>query len=194
MIEQTQSASVTVSDTFVNQEFFFDITGDTTDDIKIQSVNTGNDHVELKSTSGTGGPTSRWLLEAPGDVNFAAGAIIDGSRDRRGDNSAELVANAGGGAFSFGSPDVTGFLGLSIDLAGEEHFAWIELQVVEDLTEGTVTVNVLRSGFEDVAGVGIIAGSSTSLADVPVPASLLLLASGAAGLAALRRRRKSATA
>ncbi len=75
------------------------------------------------------------------------------------------------------------FLGLRFDIAGQQHLGWAELS----LQKGTPTsVTVLSYGYETEAGQSIVAG------DVPEPSSLALFAAGAAGLVALRRRRKAA--
>lgn len=74
------------------------------------------------------------------------------------------------------------FVGLFLEFydTEESHFGWAEL------TRGSLQINSI--GFQTVAGLGAPIPSP-----IPVPASLALLASGAAGLAAYRRRGQRAT-
>lgn len=139
--------------------------------------------VELRNSGGV------FLLDEFGDPNFSASSLIDGSRSSAGETVS--LADLSSTDADFGEPDISGFLGLELVVGGNTHFAWIEASVTED-SAGEVTAEIIRSGFEDVPGVGILAGSTVSLATVPLPGSLLLLASGVLGLAALRRRRNGA--
>ncbi|MEM1150559.1 MAG: PEP-CTERM sorting domain-containing protein [Pseudomonadota bacterium] len=183
-IAQNESFSVPTS---AASDRPFDITGDGVDDINLKLVSNGTqDRIEAETKI----DTDFFLLDEAGDPNFSPLSLIDGSRDSAGDTV--TLADLSSNDADFGEPDISGFLGLSLVLGGDTHFAWIEVSVTED--SGVVTVQISRSGFEDVAGVGILAGSSETLAPVPLPSSLLLLASGAVGLAALRRRRKGAPA
>jgi hypothetical protein len=60
-------------------------------------------------------------------------------------------------------------------------YGWVEVE------RGSLTI--LRTGFQTVAG---LAAPIPNVSTVPVPATLPLLLTGAAGLAALRRRKKAA--
>jgi hypothetical protein len=71
----------------------------------------------------------------------------------------------------------TQYAGLRFDLADGTHYGWIEART--DFNEVTLT----RFGYESEPGVGTTAG-----AGVPEPGTLALLALGAAGVAAMRRR------
>ena len=87
----------------------------------------------------------------------------------------DLVDSAGNGPWS--AIGAHGFLGLALNLEDGAHYGWLEV------TRGSVIVG--QMGYQTTAN----AGASI----VPLPASLPLLASGFAGLMALRRRtRKSA--
>lgn len=85
---------------------------------------------------------------------------------------------------------VRGYLGFSMVLADGTHYGWLDMTL-----DGTnVSVQLHSLGWEDVAGVGINAGSTESLAipNVPLPASAPLLMGALAGFGALRRRRRVA--
>ena len=71
------------------------------------------------------------------------------------------------------------FLGLKFDFIGETFYGWVGVEV--DQTDYTATVT--GYAYEDTGG-DILAG------EVPEPSPLALLAMGATGVAALRRRRK----
>jgi len=70
----------------------------------------------------------------------------------------------------------TGFVGLFLDRLDGRHYGWVEI------TRGSAIVG--RAGYQDLA----FAAAPTP---VPLPGSLPLLASGAAGLLALRRRKRA---
>jgi PEP-CTERM motif len=96
----------------------------------------------------------------------------------------QTLASAGGAGFWIpGGPPQ--FLGLQFDINGNPHYGWAEIAVENDF-------NVTLLAFEgnlSSANTPITAGAS--VAAVPEPSSVLLLALGAAGLAAYHRKRKT---
>ena len=82
----------------------------------------------------------------------------------------------------------TGFLGLSIELFNEvtqsvdTHFGFAAIE------RGSVTITQL--GFQTIAGANAVIPGGTP-APIPLPATLPLMISGAAGLLALRRKKKA---
>jgi hypothetical protein len=72
-----------------------------------------------------------------------------------------------------------GIAGLRFDIGGTTHFGWADVQVNEDTT---FTINSLA--YEDQADTPILAG-------VPEPTATGALIAGAAGVAALLRRRRA---
>lgn len=90
-----------------------------------------------------------------------------------------------GGNFPFFADQIR-YIGVRFNLGGGDLYGWIALRInSSDLLTG----DVLGWAYEDT-GAAIAAGATTG-APVPEPSSLTLLAAGAAGLAALRRRRKN---
>jgi len=97
----------------------------------------------------------------------------------------------------------SGFAGVKFLIAGQTHYGWIRIHVTENVDVGPLgpqRITACDWAYNDVAGSAITAGDtgngiaatcggSTNPAPVPEPGSLALLATGAAGLAALRRRR-----
>jgi hypothetical protein len=112
---------------------------------------------------------------------LAAGELIDGSRgDFITANPGLLSGKDDGSPYGeFGGfPTATNYAGLRFDLADGTHYGWIEVQSF--LNELTLT----RFGYESEPDVGIRAAAGT----VPEPGTLALLALGAAGVLAMRRR------
>ena len=91
-------------------------------------------------------------------------------------NMAYTSFNLGYGSFA-GTSDK--YLGVRFDIGGNTHYGWIQVQVPADVTFATIT----GYAYEDVADAQITAGA------IPEPGSLALLAIGAAGLAAWRKKR-----
>ena len=90
------------------------------------------------------------------------------------------------------------YMGLQFDVSGSTHYAWALIQVSTSATfndpdwTGVINTQVKQFGYESVAGADILAGATSGGAsEVPEPSSLAMFALGAAGIAALRRRRKS---
>jgi hypothetical protein len=81
------------------------------------------------------------------------------------------------GAFNNGQ---VAFVGLLIDIDSGVHAGWARIQV-----PSRREAVIFDYAYETTPGVPIIAGA------VPEPPSLVLLAAGAAGLAALRRKRRA---
>jgi len=77
-----------------------------------------------------------------------------------------------------------GYVGVRFDIGGLTHFGWI------DVTGDPYGITINGWAYEDQAGTPIVAGSTESVAPVPLPGTLSLLASGAAGLLAWKHGRK----
>ena len=77
------------------------------------------------------------------------------------------------------------YIGLAFPIAAVNHYGWIRVDV--DNAAGTFLVK--DWAYETQSGVGLAAGDGLPV--VPEPGTLGLLAAGAAGVLALRRRRQS---
>lgn len=109
-----------------------------------------------------------------------AGDVIDSTTVAGGNFAASLSYGVNNPNGEFDSV-TDGYIGLSFPIEiGSEYFAWIRVDI--DNEAGTFFIK--DWAYEDVAGVGIIAG------EIPEPGTLGLLAAGAAGLAMHRRRRQ----
>ena len=81
----------------------------------------------------------------------------------------------------FAGPFSDGFIGFRFFINGQLHYGWAELSFDGD------EISINRWAYEDVAGVGIRVGQTSN---VPEPGSLGVLGLGAAGVLAMRRRKK----
>lgn len=109
---------------------------------------------------------------------LSAGALVDATTTSGGPFAASLAFGAANPNAQFNN--VTGaFIGLTFPIGASNHFGWVRVSI--DNAAGTFVVN--DWAYNTVAGEGIRAGQ------VPEPTSLGMLAAGAAGVAAMRRRR-----
>jgi hypothetical protein len=89
-----------------------------------------------------------------------------------------------GGVYGRWNASENAFAGVRFQIGGADHFAWIRLHVGD--TDGIPSsLTAIDWAYESEAGQGIKAG------EIPEPSTLALLATGAAGLLAWRRRRAS---
>ncbi|NOS88478.1 MAG: PEP-CTERM sorting domain-containing protein [Methylococcaceae bacterium] len=121
-------------------------------------------------------------IDASGTYKSAAFAALNQDNRPRSGNTG-YWANGGSDFATWPGPDqpYRGYMGLSfLDLASNLHYAWIDVGVAaynpNDLSSYEATV--YGYGYESDANVGILAGAT---GNVPEPASLALLALGAAG-------------
>ena len=125
---------------------------------------------------------------------FLPGATINGSALAVGEI---LMAKTHGAAPQSGNffPNQSGFAGLEITSVGtvstkHTEYGWIRLEILDGKNGFPNTLEAIDWAF-DTTGAAVTAGE---LAPEPGTMALALLAAGAAGVAALRRRRKQASA
>jgi hypothetical protein len=89
--------------------------------------------------------------------------------------------NFGNYLFMYG--DAQGHLGVQFQDEGETHYGWIQV----DIDANGLGFDVIKWGYSEFPDMGFFVGG----VELPEPTSLALLACGAAGLVARRRRKRS---
>jgi len=171
----------------VNQQlgqFNVDFNHDGTPEFTLSFLPTfGENDVDTFLNEVVGFPVTSGPKPGPYGSALPPGTLIDGSLNYISGQSVILkgfnTITGGYGQF-FGSTDE--FLGLMFHWDGESgvHYGWVELR---DPPGGLTVVAI---GYETAQNTGIVTPS------VPEPGTLALLAAGAAGVLALRRRQRSA--
>lgn len=127
------------------------------------------------------------VVYGPGAVRrLSSGATIGTAESFRGGGFLRNVYSGAllQGTWPGGSPTATtGFAGVQFDRGGDTHFGWIRIQLQTGANGQPTEMTIVDWAWEDTAGTAITTGQ------VPEPSSVVLLGMGAAGLAALRRRR-----
>lgn len=176
-----------------NRSQTIDVNGDGTADLRI------SDYFDQRFAA-SDSAIQAWGLgtaQITGGAALEAGDLIDASESwmsysrlsYRYINTANSALSKYTGAWVQSGATVSGYLGFNFNLADGIHYGWFSLTVDGD---GWVQLGTL--GWEDVAGVAIVAGSTESqaLPAVPLPAAAGLLFTALAalgGTAGLRRRR-----
>ncbi len=184
---------------FDGSAFLIDVNGDGNDDFNAQNrpITLYNGSWQVLYTTEPGSArgdfpdglkitTESYNVPGVGDFSYATpqnpGQVVDGS------GMYSYFANLTYGGLGPAIGDLNAgpiLLGFELGIAGEKHFGWIRVSV--DLTDTNNPVyEILDGAYQDVPGAPIAAG-----AIIPEPASLGLLAAGAAGLACYRHRKAS---
>ncbi len=166
---------------YASQDLFID--GDPYTDIKLKNYVFGGGNYQGATVSGYPGQLVGFTTGLTYATALNAGDAID----------AGTVGPSffGGLAYGANNPDAQfnnatdAYIGLSFPIGGNApqflHYAWIRVDI--DNASGTFVIK--DWAYEDQAGVGIAAGA------VPEPGALSLLAAGATGLLAMRRRKQA---
>lgn len=97
----------------------------------------------------------------------------------------KLAKRGGFGDKGNWSPDGTpGFLGVRFDISGQTHYGWVRVGV----TFQSTSFRIVDWAYNTTSGEAIRAGEP-----IPEPSTLSLMALGAAGLLALRRRKQKSS-
>lgn len=114
--------------------------------------------------------------------NLAPGFLIDANANAGGTWGSGAAESTGSTAFNLNSSDnIVGFRFIHEGNGNQVHYGWMRIALSGTFTDQPRTL--VEYAYESNAGVGIQAGA------VPEPTSLSILALGALGLVARRRRR-----
>ena len=188
----------------------FDVNGDSTPDYNICFANGSSLKPQIFATGGPGGSggvgtgtdNEVFLNSAAGDdhntlpvltsgtvVNAALATTLGGVLNDQGFFYQNYNNNywgnwaGSGGATAPGTPvgPITGYVGLALPaVGGGYNYGYAEFTV--DMTQSLPTFELLNTVYDSVANEAV------TIAPVPEPTSVALLAAGAAGLLTLRRR------
>lgn len=111
---------------------------------------------------------------------LSAGSLIDSAAVAGGPFQASLAYGANNPNAQFNNA-TDAYIGLAFPINAATHYGWIRVDI--DNAAGTFVIK--DWAYDDVAGQGIEAGA------VPEPGALSLLAVGASGVLAMRRRRQA---
>lgn len=141
------------------------------------------------------GSTFEVSKSAAGQVQqYTSGTLIDPSSSVKGyGSSSNLASFDGSDAYSSGTwaAGGTGYLGFRFQDASSDHYyGWMEVSVPSSSAAGENAM-IVQWAYESTAGLGILAGSTTSI-PLPGAAALAAFAAGASGLNGWRRARQRA--
>jgi hypothetical protein len=161
-------------------EYHVDLNGDATNEFDIQL---SDDLLRIKATDY--GATAGTLRAADGFVaNLPAGTVIGPSSGTYSSMGLDTLngIESGNPAGKFQTSAGAGYIGVTFQIAGAAHFGYVGYQGTG--AENSANGKIFALAYETEPRGAITAGA------VPEPASLTMLAAGAAGVAAIRRRAK----
>jgi hypothetical protein len=126
--------------------------------------------------------------------NFAAGARISSAAGVLAGSARIVNASFSGNNYGRFHPGEPGYVGFAIGPAGGNvEYGWLKLVFTSDPdTHRPQVLEALAYGIETTPNQGIDAGATAAATPEPGTMALGILAAGAAGVVALRRRRQAA--
>lgn len=135
-----------------------------------------------------------FLLESGFVKRLSSGAKISGGTPATTTQRVAFRSIHSGRRQSFGWSRTEGFAGFSFEVNGQKDFGWVRLQFTVGSNTLINSLTVIDWGYQNNGSV-ITAGQGIPItAPEPPTADLAFLALGAAGVTALRRRRRQASA
>ncbi len=122
--------------------------------------------------------------------NFAPHSLIGPGLPNAANNFKIVGSFTGSNVFGNFLPGQSGYLGFSVNYGGNVNFGWVKLQVTGIPGLTLPMLQSMSFGLETTPGQSIGAGQTVGATPEPGTMALSLLAAGAAGVLALRRRRK----
>jgi hypothetical protein len=149
----------------------------------------------------TGGGTNAWV-QANNASTYAISnlplsfSVGDQPGYRFGSHSTTVGLQSAGSfdALKGFADGVTGYSGFVFRISGRSHYGWVEWTHTLATGPGGGLLHVHNWAFEDTPGTPIHIADTGDTGVVPEPGSLALLAAGAGGLLAWRRRRSAGVA
>lgn len=161
----------------------FDIDGDSVDDYSLDLLGGTDAYAYWTSLGGN------QVVTVLFDVDALTGGVVVGPGQYYGSDSKLAKAKASGTTGGHWPNNLLDprFVGLQFLIGGQTHYGWARVGVDVDGTAGVAQGVVYDWAYDDTAGAAI---TTPGTASVPEPSSLALFALGAAGVAALKRRRR----
>ncbi len=190
----------------LSPSFFFD-------EINLRAHSSGNDtkgvkHYVQVGLAFIGAPNVRFLAHSGAVRQFSLGAVISGVGNtatvarKNGFVTGTLplaarasyrTAAAGTGTVQGGWPRTEGFAAFSFNPGSGTDYGWVRLRFTVGNDDGVNSLTAIEWAYQN-DGSAILTGD-TGIPGAPEPstAALMVLAAGAAGVGALRKRRKTAS-
>lgn len=135
---------------------------------------------------------NRMVFDAGYPAQLAAGLSVGPAQVFGSVSTLALAMDIGGATTFYGNwlNSQQGFLGIAVPNAGSTNYAWVRLSISNDISGIPVGFTVADWAYETVADTALMTGA------IPEPSpvtGLALLAAGAAGVTAWRRRKQAKT-
>jgi len=187
--------SIPVSDTESILYQYLDLNGDETNDfqIRLRNHSLSTDFAYSAAISGieaAGSAVASSVEEPLFPQPFGENVWIGPDYGSWIDSPAELVKREAGYQFGLWPYDInqTRYEGVRFQIGGQTHYGWIATSA--NISDTAVELRISGWAYESTPNTAIQTGEAGPVA-TPEPSSLALFALGAAGIAAVMRRRRS---